>query len=198
MSHGTVSTVAIRIVLAEDNSLLREGIRSLIEAQKGLELVGIADDYDSLLGLVEAEPNCRASGLCAQPSLFDPTRAPAGKHTFWAYCHVPHASTLDMTAAVETQIERFAPGFRDRVVARHVMGTRELEVHNANYVGGDIAGGSHGGRQLLLRPVTRLDSYRVPTQGPDRWFLCSASTPPGAGVHGMCGLWAARSALRHL
>lgn len=136
--------------------------------------------------------------LGAQPSLFDPTRAPEGKHTFWAYCHVPHASTLDMTAAVEAQIELFAPGFRDRVVARHVMGTKDLEGHNANYVGGDIAGGSHSGRQLLLRPVTRLDPYRVATRGPERCFLCSASTPPGAGVHGMCGLWAAQAALRHL
>ncbi len=136
--------------------------------------------------------------LGAQPSLFDPSRAPAGRHTFWAYCHVPHASALDMTAAIEAQIERFAPGFRERVVARHVMGTAELERHNANYVGGDIAGGSHGGRQLLLRPVTRLDPYRVVTEGPEHWFLCSASTPPGAGVHGMCGLWAARAALRHL
>jgi phytoene dehydrogenase-like protein len=103
-----------------------------------------------------------------------------------------------MTAAVEAQIERFAPGFRDRVVARHVMGTGDLERHNANYVGGDIAGGAHSGRQLLLRPVTRLDPYRVATPGNERWFLCSASTPPGAGVHGMCGLWAARAALRHL
>jgi phytoene dehydrogenase-like protein len=136
--------------------------------------------------------------LCAQPSLFDPTRAPAGKHTFWAYCHVPHSSALDMTAAVEAQIERFAPGFRDRVVARHVMGPGELERHNANYVGGDIAGGAHSGRQLLLRPAARLDPYRVATRGSEHWFLCSASTPPGAGVHGMCGLWAAQAALRHV
>lgn len=127
--------------------------------------------------------------LCAQPSLFDPTRSPAGMHTFWAYCHVPHASALDMSPAVEAQIERFAPGFRDRVVARHVMGTRELERHNANYVGGDIAGGSYGGRQLVLRPAMRLNPYRVATRGSERWFLCWPPPPRGQAYMGCvaCG-----------
>lgn len=136
--------------------------------------------------------------LCAQPSVFDPSRAPAGRHTFWAYCHVPHGSTTDATAAIEAQIERFAPGFAERVLARHVMGTAELEAYNPNYIGGDIAGGSHGGLQMVARPTLGLDPYAVPTGGRRHWFLCSSSTPPGAGVHGMCGAWAARSALRAL
>jgi phytoene dehydrogenase-like protein len=135
--------------------------------------------------------------LCTQPSLFDPTRAPAGRHTFWAYCHVPHGSTQDMTKAVEDQIERFAPGFRERILARHTMGPAALERHNANYVGGDVASGSHGGLQLVARPVLSPDPYTLPVAG-ELAFLCSASTPPGAGVHGMCGWWAARAALRHL
>ncbi len=135
--------------------------------------------------------------LTAQPSCFDETRAPAGQHTFWAYCHVPHGSTVDMTAAIEAQIERFAPGFRDLVLARHTMFPADLERHNANNVGGDVAGGSHGGLQLVARPRLALDPYRLPIEGMNA-FLCSASTPPGAGVHGMCGWWAAQSALQHL
>jgi len=135
--------------------------------------------------------------LCAQPSLFDPGRAPEGKHTFWAYCHVPAGSTVDMTEAIEDQIERFAPGFRDRVLARHVMFPADLERHNANNVGGDVAGGSHGGLQLVGRPVLSADPYALPVEGMAA-YLCSSSTPPGAGVHGMCGWWAAQSALRHL
>ena len=133
--------------------------------------------------------------LCTQPSLFDPSRAPEGKHTFWAYCHVPAGSTVDMLPAVEAQLERFAPGFRDLVLARHVLGPAELERHNANCVGGDISGGSFGGLQLVARPTLTLDPYAVPLDG-QRAYLCSASTPPGAGVHGMCGWWAARAALR--
>ena len=135
--------------------------------------------------------------LTSQPSRFDPTRAPAGKHTFWAYCHVPHGSTVDMTVAIEDQLERFAPGFRDLVLARHTMFPADLERHNANNVGGDVAGGSHGGLQLVARPRLALDPYRLPIDGMDA-YLCSASTPPGAGVHGMCGWWAARSALERL
>ncbi len=129
--------------------------------------------------------------LVAQPSLFDPTRAPAGRHTLWAYCHVPRGSTLDVTRAVEDQIERFAPGFRDVVLERRTMHCGDLEAYNPNYVGGDIAGGSHGGLQLVRRPT--LLPYRT---GVDGVYLCSASTPPGAGVHGMCGHHAARLALR--
>ncbi len=132
--------------------------------------------------------------LTSQPTRFDPSRAPAGKHTFWAYCHVPHGSTVDMTDAVEAQLERFAPGFRDLVLARHTMFPADLERHNANNVGGDVAGGSHGGLQLVARPRLALDPYRLLIEGVNA-FLCSASTPPGAGVHGMCGWWAARSAL---
>ena len=133
--------------------------------------------------------------LVAQPTLSDPSRAPAGRHTLWAYCHVPHGSTVDMTGAVEDQIERFAPGFRDRVLARHVTFPADMERHDANLVAGDIAGGSHGGLQLVGRPVLSPDPYALPMKG-RKAFLCSASTPPGAGVHGMCGWWAAQSALR--
>ncbi|MGI9106412.1 MAG: phytoene desaturase family protein [Pyrinomonadaceae bacterium] len=129
--------------------------------------------------------------LVAQPSLFDPTRAPAGKHTVWAYCHVPNGSTFDMTERIESQIERFAPGFRDRVLARSVLPPAELERRNANLVGGDINGGSQDLRQLFLRPTFRL--YATPAQN---LYLCSSSTPPGGGVHGMCGYFAARTALR--
>jgi phytoene dehydrogenase-like protein len=132
--------------------------------------------------------------LLAQPSLFDPTRAPAGQHTGWAYCHVPNGSTRDMTAAIEAQVERFAPGFRNVVLARHTQHTAELEQSNPNLVGGDIAGGANHLRQLLFRPVAALDPYRTPAKG---LYLCSASTPPGGGVHGMCGYHAARSALKH-
>ena len=132
--------------------------------------------------------------LVVQPTLADPGRAPAGRHTLWAYCHVPHGSTVDMTTPVEDQIERFAPGFRERVLARHVTFPADLERHDANLLGGDIAGGSHGGLQLVGRPVLSTSPYSVPVEG-RRVFLCSASTPPGAGVHGMCGWWAAQAAL---
>lgn len=131
--------------------------------------------------------------LVAQQSLFDPSRAPEGKHTLWTYCHVPNGSTVDMTDRIEAQVERFAPGFRDRILARHVMDTRWVEAHNETYVGGDISAGSHGGLQLFARPVLSLDPYATPAPG---LYLCSAATPPGAGVHGMCGYHAARSALR--
>ena len=131
--------------------------------------------------------------LVAQQSLIDPSRAPAGQHTLWAYCHVPSGSTVDMTERLEAQIERFAPGFRDTVLARHVADPAWFEAHNPNFVGGDIAGGSHGGLQLVFRPTPQLHAYRTPNP---RLFLCSASTPPGAGVHGMCGHHAARAALR--
>jgi phytoene dehydrogenase-like protein len=133
--------------------------------------------------------------LVVQQSQFDPTRAPAGKHTGYAYCHVPAGSTLDRTDAVEGQIERFAPGFRDRILARHAMRTTDLQAENANYVGGAITGGVADLTQFFTRPVARLDPYSTPNE---RVFICSASTPPGGGVHGMCGYYAARSALRSL
>ena len=132
--------------------------------------------------------------LLVQPSLFDSTRAPAGLHTLWAYCHVPNGCTADMSAPVERQIERFAPGFRDCVISRHVMFPADLERHNANIVGGDIGGGAATIGQWFTRPVVRLDPYSTPIPG---LYLCSSSTPPGIGVHGMCGFYAARSALRH-
>ena len=131
--------------------------------------------------------------LVAQQSLFDPTRAPEGKHTAWAYCHVPNGSTVDMTDRIEAQIERFAPGFRERVLARRVTSPASFEQHNANYVGGDIAGGAHDGLQLLFGPALRPVPYSTPARGV---YICSSSTPPGAGVHGMCGYFAARAALR--
>ncbi|MDQ1469322.1 MAG: hypothetical protein QOJ99_802 [Bryobacterales bacterium] len=132
--------------------------------------------------------------LLAQPSLFDPARAPAGRHTAWAYCHVPNGSTRDLTEVIESQVERFAPGFRDIILARHTKNCVQLEESNANLVGGDIGGGSNNLRQLLARPVLAADPYRTPAEG---LYICSASTPPGGGVHGMCGYHAARSALKH-
>jgi phytoene dehydrogenase-like protein len=131
--------------------------------------------------------------LLTQPSLFDPSRAPEGKHTAWGYCHVPNGSTVDMAERIENQIERFAFGFRSRILARSVMTPADLELHNANLVGGDISGGAANLSQLFLRP-TRT-TYRTPL---DNVFLCSAATPPGGGVHGMCGYHAARFALAGL
>ncbi len=126
--------------------------------------------------------------LAVQPSVFDTTRAPEGKHTLWAYAHVPRGYSGDATDAIDGQIERFAPGFRDLVLARHVTTPRDLQAHNPNYVGGDIAGGAHSGLQLIFRPTIALRAYATPNPS---LFLCSASTPPGAGVHGMCGWHAA-------
>jgi phytoene dehydrogenase-like protein len=131
--------------------------------------------------------------LVAQQSLFDATRAPAGQHTLWAYCHVPNGSTVDMAGRIEDQLERFAPGFRDRVRARHAMGPADVQARNANNVGGDVNGGAATVRQLLARPALRPVPYATPNP---RLFICSASTPPGGGVHGMCGFYAAQAALR--
>jgi phytoene dehydrogenase-like protein len=129
--------------------------------------------------------------LLAQPSICDPTRAPLGRHTAWAYCHVPNGSTVDMTARIERQIERFAPGFQDLILARHSMGPEALEAHNPNLVGGDLTGGVPTMRQTFSRPTWR--HYRTPVP----WlYLCSAATPPGGGVHGMCGYHAAEVVLR--
>ena len=133
--------------------------------------------------------------LFAQQSLFDTTRAPAGQHTGWAYCHVPNGSALDMTDRIEQQIERFAPGFRDVILARRVLPPAALEMHNANLIGGDIGGGANTLRQVLWRPFPRWDPY---TTSNPRFYLCSSSTPPGSGVHGMCGYWAARSVLHRV
>jgi phytoene dehydrogenase-like protein len=138
-------------------------------------------------------PPDRPYVLLTQPSLFDRLRAPAGRHTAWAYCHVPNGCTLDMVSRIERQIERFAPGFRERVLARAVMSPADFERHNANLVGGDIAAGASDLVQYFTRPTRRL--YSTPVRG---LYICSASTPPGVGVHGMCGYYAARRALRDL
>jgi phytoene dehydrogenase-like protein len=132
--------------------------------------------------------------LLVQPTLFDDTRAPGGTHTAWAYCHVPNGSMVDMTEQIEAQVERFAPGFHETILARHVMSPAALEAHDANYVGGDINGGVGDFRQFVARPVPSLHPWRLPVDG---LYLCSSSTPPGGGVHGMCGWHAAREALRH-
>ena len=131
--------------------------------------------------------------LVAQSSLFDSTRAPTGKHTLWAYCHVPSGSERDMTDQIERQIERFAPGFRDLIIARSVIGPAAMQRQNENYIGGDINGGVQDLRQLFTRPAVRFDPYSTPNK---RLFICSSSTPPGGGVHGMSGYHAARSVLR--
>ena len=131
--------------------------------------------------------------LIAQQSLFDETRAPAGKHTVWGYCHVAHGSEVDMTERIENQMERFAPGFRDRILARNVMTPRDYQSYNANYIGGDITGGVMDLGQLFTRPVSLWNPYATPNS---RLWICSSSTPPGGGVHGMCGYHAAKAALR--
>ncbi|WP_345952830.1 NAD(P)/FAD-dependent oxidoreductase [Mucilaginibacter sp. PAMB04168] len=133
--------------------------------------------------------------LLAQQSLFDNTRAPEGKHTAWAYCHVPNGSTKDMTVSIEQQVERFAPGFRDRVLARHTFNTQQIEEHNANYIGGDINGGRLNIAQLFTRPALRWSPYKTSAKG---LYICSSSTPPGGGVHGMCGYHAAKRVLKDL
>jgi phytoene dehydrogenase-like protein len=131
--------------------------------------------------------------LLTQQSLFDPSRAPEGKHTGWAYCHVPNGSTVDMTDAIEKQVERFAPGFRERILAKHTMNSSQMQEYNPNYIGGDINGGVIGLGQLFTRPALRWSPYRTSAKG---LYICSSSTPPGGGVHGMCGYWAAKRALK--
>ncbi|MCC7364818.1 MAG: NAD(P)/FAD-dependent oxidoreductase [Dehalococcoidia bacterium] len=151
--------------------------------------------------VVASEARTAAGSLAARPlvvvsqqTVADPARAPSGQHTLWAYCHVPHGSRTDATAAIEGQFDRFAPGWRDLVLQRATTDTAALEAYNANDVGGDISGGAPDGLQLLFRPVPKLHPYR--TSIPDV-YLCSSSTPPGGGVHGMCGYHAARDALAH-
>jgi phytoene dehydrogenase-like protein len=133
--------------------------------------------------------------LLAQQSLFDSTRAPKGKHTVWGYCHVPNGSTKDMTSSIEGQIERYAPGFKERILARHTFNTEQLESYNPNYIGGDINGGIIDLGQLFTRPALRYSPYKTSARG---LYLCSSSTPPGAGVHGMCGYHAAQRVLRDI
>ena len=133
--------------------------------------------------------------LLAQQSLFDTTRAPAGKQTVWAYCHVPNGSDVDMSERIEAQIERFAPGFRERILARHTVNAREMEQYNANYIGGDINGGVQDLTQMFTRPTISPTPYSTSDKS---LYICSSSTPPGGGVHGMCGYYAAQASLRYL
>lgn len=148
----------------------------------------VASESDSNAGRYAERPYV----LFVQPTVVDPSRAPAGKHVAWAYCHVPNGSTRDRTPEIEAQVERFAPGFRDLVLERHVMDSSAVEAHNANYVGGDINGGAGDIRQLVTRPVISPRPWVTPRPG---LYICSSSTPPGGGVHGMCGLHAARAVL---
>jgi phytoene dehydrogenase-like protein len=131
--------------------------------------------------------------LVAQQSVADPTRAPAGQHTCWAYCHVPHGWEGDASDKIIAQIEHYAPGFRDLILARHVMRAPDMAAYNANYIGGDIIGGTQDMWQILARPVLHWNPYATPNA---KIYLCSSSTPPGGGVHGMCGFHAAESALK--
>lgn len=143
--------------------------------------------------VMRGEHPVRPYVLLAQHTLFDPSRAPQGQHTVWVYCHVPNGSSEDMTGPIEAQIERFAPGFCRRVLARHTRNAVEMQVYNPNYVGGDINAGAQDLFQQFTRPAVRLDPYSTPLKGV---FLCSSATPPGGGVHGMCGYFAAQSALK--
>jgi len=169
------------------------------EAARRAGTVHIGPSYpeigDSLARAVTGRPTDTPFLITAQPSVVDPSRAPAGKHVFWAYAHVPNAWHGDATDAIERQIERFAPGFRDLVLARAVSSPADLAARNPNYVGGDIACGAFAGVQSLLRPRPATNPYATRRPGV---FLCSSATPPGPGVHGMCGLGAARAVLRHL
>jgi len=131
--------------------------------------------------------------LLAQQSLFDASRAPKRKHTAWAYCHVPNGSRVDMTTTIENQVERFAPGFKQRIIGRHVMNTARIEEYNPNYIGGDIVGGIMDLSQLFTRPGLRFSPYKTSAKG---IYICSSSTPPGGGIHGMCGYYAAKKALK--
>ena len=167
---------------------------------EGVDRAGTVHLGGTLAEIAAAEAEVARGGhpqrpfvIVVQASRFDPSRAPSGKHTGWAYAHVPNGSTLDISDRIESQVERFAPGFRDLILARSVRLPADLEADNPNYVGGDINAGIEDLRQLFTRPVARLDPYSTPTRG---IYLCSSSTPPGGGVHGMCGVWAARSALR--
>ncbi len=167
---------------------------------EGVDRAGTVHLGGTLAEIAAAEAEVARGGhpqrpfvIVVQASRFDPSRAPSGKHTGWAYAHVPNGSTLDISDRIESQVERFAPGFGNLILARSVRLPADLEADNPNYVGGDINAGIEDLRQLFTRPVARLDPYSTPTRG---IYLCSSSTPPGGGVHGMCGVWAARSALR--
>jgi phytoene dehydrogenase-like protein len=166
-----------------------EGCRRAVTLHVGGSFEEIArSEADVNAGRHAERPYC----LVTQPCVVDPTRAPTGQHTLWAYCHVPNGSDVDMTERIEAQIERFAPGFRDLVVGRSTATAVDEEQRNPSYVGGDINAGAATLRQMVLRPTARWNPYRTALRGV---YLCSAATPPGGGVHGMCGLGAARAAL---
>jgi phytoene dehydrogenase-like protein len=169
-----------------------EGCRAAVTVHVGGTFEDIArSEADVNAGRHPDHPFC----LVTQPCVVDPGRAPAGRHTLWAYCHVPNGSPVDMTERIEAQIERFAPGFRDLILGRSVFTAVATEQHNPSYVGGDINAGAATLRQMVLRPTARWNPYRTAMKGV---YLCSAATPPGGGVHGMCGLGAARAALHDL
>lgn len=169
-----------------------EGCRRAGTIHLGSTLAEIAESERAAW---EGRVHDRPYVLLVQPSVADPSRAPAGRHLLWAYAHVPHGTTVDFTDRIERQIERYAPGFRECIVSRHAMGPAEMERRNANLIGGDITGGASDLRQLWARPVLGLNPYTTPIEGV---YLCSASTPPGVGVHGMCGYYAAQTALAAL
>jgi phytoene dehydrogenase-like protein len=176
---------------------LGEGVPWTAETARSAGTVHVGGTFEEIAAS-EAAINSGAHSpapyvLVAQQSVCDDSRAPAGKQTLWAYCHVPSGSTEDMTEAIESQIERFAPGFRDVVLERATRNAHDVEQHNGNYVGGDINGGVQDLRQHFFRPVVRFSPYTTPN---DRLFICSSSSPPGGGVHGMCGYHAARAALK--
>jgi phytoene dehydrogenase-like protein len=155
--------------------------------------VHVGGTFEEIAASERGDGGQRPYVLLSQPTVCDPSRAPEGKHVGWAYCHVPAGSTEDMTAAIEGQVERFAPGFTETVVASRGISARDYEAYNPNYVGGDINGGLMDLRQLFTRPVARPVPYTTPDE---RLFICSSATPPGGGVHGMCGYFAAKAALR--
>ena len=178
--------------LAEAIPFLAPVCRQAGTVHLGGTLEEIAASEASAIG---GRPSERPFVLLTQQSVFDASRAPGGQQTGWAYCHVPNGSRQDMTKIIETQVERFAPGFRERILARHTMNTAQLEEYNPNYIGGDINGGNFDIGQMFTRPALRRSPYRTSAKG---IYLCSASTPPGGGVHGMCGYHAARRALKDI
>jgi phytoene dehydrogenase-like protein len=153
----------------------------------------IAEIADAEAAVLAGRVPDRPFVLFVQATVADPSRAPEGRHTGWGYCHVPNGSTVDRTEAIEAQVERFAPGFRDTILARHTMHAAGMEAYDANYVGGDINGGAGTLRQIFTRPAVSPRPWVTPIPGV---YLCSSATPPGGGVHGMCGWHAARAALR--
>lgn len=161
--------------------------------------VHLGNSYDEIADSENQSANGRHPSspfvLLSQQSLFDTSRAPEGKHTAWAYCHVPNGSTINMTLAIENQVERFAPGFKDLIIGKHTYNCLQMQHYNPNYIGGDINGGEGNLLQLFTRPVVRLSPYRTSIKG---LYLCSSSTPPGGGVHGMCGYHAAQQVLKDI